>query len=79
MTGRITTAPPDAVLAAAIDWHLALAEADGDRWHDFIVWLEADETHRAAYDRVSIDDALIEGRRTPRAAILPQQIGRAHV
>lgn len=66
---RSPTGYPAAALREAIDWHLALAEGDTDRWHEFVAWLEADEAHRAAYDRVSMDDALLDGRRASSAPV----------
>jgi transmembrane sensor len=57
---------PQIALREAIDWHVVLQEGDTDRWHAFVDWLEADETHRTAYDHVALDDALLDGRPAPR-------------
>ena len=56
----------DTALREAIDWHLALAEGDSECWHDFVGWLEADEAHAAAYDRVVLDDGLLGERKAER-------------
>lgn len=45
------------VLDEAIAWHLGLEEAGADEWRDFVAWLEADPRHRAAYDRLTLEDA----------------------
>ncbi|RVT89378.1 DUF4880 domain-containing protein [Sphingomonas crocodyli] len=54
----MTVASED-IVDQAIAWHLRLADADADEWHRFVEWLEADEAHQAAYDQVTMDDALI--------------------
>lgn len=43
----------------AIDWHIRLGQGDAQLWHDFVAWLEADESHAEAYDRVALDDSLL--------------------
>lgn len=55
----------DKIVDRAIDWHLRLGEASAEEWRDFVVWLEADESHRIAYDRITLDDALL----SPSAAL----------
>lgn len=47
------------IVDQAIDWHLRQAELSSAEWHDFVVWLETDAAHAAAYDRVVLDDALL--------------------
>lgn len=46
------------VLEAAIDWHLRQETMDADDWLRFVAWLEADPSHAAAYDTVSVADVL---------------------
>jgi len=60
---------PDSILRQAIDWHVRLAEADADLWHDFAEWLEADTAHAGAYERVAADDRLLDDRSLPQAPI----------
>jgi len=57
------------IVDQAIDWHLRQAELSSAEWHDFVVWLEADAAHAAAYDRVALDDALLAD--LPRQAVSP--------
>ena len=47
------------IVDQAIGWHLRQAELSAAGWHDFVIWLEADAQHAAAYDRVTLDDALL--------------------
>jgi transmembrane sensor len=47
------------IVDQAIGWHLRQAELSSAEWHDFVLWLEADPAHAAAYDRVALDDALL--------------------
>jgi len=58
------------IVDQAIGWHLRQAELSSAEWHDFVLWLEADAAHAAAYDRVALDDALLADlpRPAPRAA-----------
>lgn len=44
---------------AAIDWHLRLPSATHEEWQAFVAWLEADPDNAAAYDRLTLEDALI--------------------
>lgn len=60
----------DPIVKAAIDWHVRLADGDGDAWAAFADWLAADPRHAAAYDRV---EAL--GDRVD--ALLPEVAARA--
>ena len=55
------------IVDQAIGWHLRQAELSSAEWHDFVVWLEADAAHAAAYDRVALDDALLSD--LPRPAV----------
>lgn len=54
------------IVDQAIGWHLRQAELSSAEWHDFVLWLEADAAHAAAFDRVALDDALL--------ADLPRQV-----
>jgi len=47
------------IVDQAIGWHLRQADLSSAEWHDFVLWLEADAAHAAAYDRVALDDALL--------------------
>jgi transmembrane sensor len=47
------------IVDQAIGWHLRQAELSSAEWHDFVLWLEADVAHAAAFDRVALDDALL--------------------
>ncbi len=47
------------VVDQAIAWHLRLPVAGRDEWLAFVAWLEASPEHAAAYDRVSLDDAIL--------------------
>jgi transmembrane sensor len=47
------------IVDQAIGWHLRQAELSSAEWHDFVLWLEADAAHAAAFDRVALDDALL--------------------
>lgn len=59
----------DPALREAIDWHLRLIDADTDLWHAFTDWLEADEAHVAAYERVALYDRLIEDHPVDTGAV----------
>ena len=63
-------------LREAIDWHLALDGADDSQWQDFVIWLEADETHRNAYDHVSLDDSMLT-RPIAVPKLLPLAVSRS--
>lgn len=47
------------IIDEAIAWHVRLAAAPAEDWHSFVAWLEADEAHRDAYDRIAADDAAL--------------------
>jgi transmembrane sensor len=47
-----------AVWEAAVDWHVRQETMDADDWLRFVEWLEADPSHAATYDTVSVADAL---------------------
>lgn len=53
------------IIDAAIGWQLRLADATAVEWSDFVVWLEADAAHAAAFDRLSSQDRLIAGAHFP--------------
>jgi len=59
----------DPVLRQAIDWHVRLTEGDGDIWHGFVEWLEADSAHAEAFNRVAADDRLLDDRSVPQAPL----------
>jgi transmembrane sensor len=53
MVNRSPDMPMDPRLEQAVDWHARLqGDADQAVWLEFTAWLEADPTHRAAYDQV---------------------------
>jgi len=54
----LTTGVSD-IVDQAIDWHLRLADATAEEWHSFVLWLESDQAHRDAYDRITMDDAML--------------------
>ena len=47
------------VLTEAIDWHVRSREMGTECWHELVRWLEILPAHAAAFDRVTIDDAVI--------------------
>ena len=55
---------------AAATWHARLDSPDMD-WEDFGRWLDADPSHRAAYDAIAVLDAEIGERAAAIAALLP--------
>ena len=58
------------IIDQAIGWHVRLADADDQAWRDFILWLEADPAHAAAYDTIAADDRRIDAAQFP-AAVTP--------
>lgn len=58
MTDGTAEAGHDAI-DAAIGWHLRLPSATREEWQAFVEWLEADADHAAAYNRLTLDDALL--------------------
>lgn len=49
----MTASPIDSILQTAADWFARLRDdADLDAWTDFQTWLEADPSHRLAYEEV---------------------------
>jgi transmembrane sensor len=62
MTDSTARTPDDGTLEAATAWHARLqSEADDEAvWTAFTAWLEADEAHRVAFDRVEDLDAALE-------------------
>jgi transmembrane sensor len=48
----------DAVLRNAIDWHVRQNDLDAAGWEAFVTWLEADQAHSQAYERIAMGDAL---------------------
>jgi transmembrane sensor len=67
MKGTPTVSEQEDIIDRAIGWHVRLAEASEQDWADFIAWMEADPAHAEAYDRVALDDRLIEHDRFPAA------------
>jgi len=63
------TEPVPQILAEAVAWHLRLRD-DGAAadWEAFVLWLEADQAHSAAYDDVARADAALEPEAIPPAA-----------
>jgi transmembrane sensor len=59
------------IVDQAIGWHLRQAELSSAEWHDFVLWLEADAAHAAAYDRVALDDALLADLPRPAPQVAP--------
>ena len=62
---RIVHAEQSDIIDQAIGWRLRLADADEHGWADFIVWLEANPAHAAAYDAIAKDDRLISQEHFP--------------
>jgi transmembrane sensor len=56
MKGSPTVTTDTRIIDEAIDWHLRQPTMSADDWAAFVVWLEADAAHRAAYDRVALAD-----------------------
>ena len=56
---------------SAIGWQLRLADASEAEWSDFVLWLEADAAHAAAYDSIAAQDRLLDGARFPATAAEP--------
>jgi transmembrane sensor len=52
-----------AMLDEAIAWHLRTSEGDDEDWGDFVVWLEADPRHNAAYEAVVDAEGEFDGLR----------------
>ncbi|MCT2398195.1 FecR family protein [Novosphingobium mangrovi (ex Huang et al. 2023)] len=49
----------DQIMAEAARWHIA-SEDDAMDWDAFTLWLEADPSHRAAYDEVALADSVLQ-------------------
>lgn len=47
-----------AIIDQAIIWHLRQNEMPDESWREFILWLEHDPAHAAAYDTVAMEDRL---------------------
>jgi transmembrane sensor len=67
--GRDMAIDPN-ILDAAADWHASL-EGDAPDYDGFAAWLEADERHRHAYDRVIAFDTLLSEHAPYLSASLP--------
>jgi transmembrane sensor len=46
------------VFEAAVHWHVRQNVMNAEDWLRFVAWLEADPSHAAAYDTISVADAL---------------------
>lgn len=56
----MTSEVHDTITASAIDWHIRLRDGDEAAWEAFVLWLEADQAHAAAYDAIeAADDAVV--------------------
>ena len=58
----------------AILWHLRLSDCDSVAWEKFVIWLEADPRHAAAYDAVTgagefVDQALAGAEKSSVAGV----------
>jgi len=63
----------DRIITEAAGWHVASARDDMD-WEGFANWLDADPSHRAAYDEVALADALLdENREVLRVPAVPEE------
>ncbi|MGE5721816.1 MAG: FecR family protein [Sphingomonadales bacterium] len=62
----------DKVTEEAIAWHFAQQRDDAD-WDAFARWLEADPSHRDAYDAVALLDDSIDRHRATLATILADE------
>lgn len=60
----------ETILDQALAWHGALAGDQAD-WDGFTRWLEADPSHREAFDSVALLDDLVDRHRPTLAALLP--------
>ncbi len=56
------------IQAEAIAWHMRLRDDRADDWDAFIAWLEADEAHSDAYDKVALADADLRPEAFPSIA-----------
>ena len=65
------TMPSTAVMEQATLWHLRQAEMAAEDWEDFVMWLEADPSHAAAFDTVAMQDRLIATAHFPEEQAAP--------
>jgi len=61
----------DDIVNQAIAWHIRQDEMSALDWHGFVLWLEADAAHALAFDRVSLDQALLAAQPAIAATALP--------
>ena len=59
------------IIDQAIDWHIRQADMTDRDWRAFVLWLEADPAHAAAFDRVSIDQDLLAHQPAAAPVALP--------
>lgn len=60
MNGNSGTSPNESAVLEAIDWSIRLREAAADDWLRFTDWLEADPSHRPAYEAVAAVDLQLD-------------------
>ena len=72
----MTSEDHDTILASAIDWHIRLRGADEAAWDAFVLWLEADPAHAAAYDALEAADDAVVPLLPPIPAVMPSQVAR---
>ena len=66
------TGAEDAIIAEAAAWQVASQRDDMD-WDGFTNWLEANPTHRAAYDEIALTDAALERHCDSLAPLVPAE------
>jgi len=57
-------------LTEAIQWRLRLRDGSGEDWEAFVLWLESDPAHSAAYDAVALADGDVQPEAMPGARAL---------
>ncbi len=62
MTTQPNNIAHSAIIDQAIDWHMQQSTMTTADWQAFILWLEADPAHAAAFDRVALDDSYVAQR-----------------
>ena len=63
----------EGVIEQAIAWHEALKADDAD-WDAYMQWLEADSSHRVAYDQIMLAEDAVDRNRERIAAILQPEV-----
>ena len=59
----------DSLFDEALAWHQALEQDDAD-WDGYLIWLETDPRHRAAFDQVALVDATVGRHRETLGVLL---------